>query len=203
MAKFTRGFAGRGQATRDPRLPPGQYDAGPVWPVLTAEVTPKLDTATWTFRVEGLVDQPTTWTWDEIHALTPSTFDGDIHCVTTWSKLGVSFSGVSVDTLLAAARPKSEATYVLAFSHTGYTTNLPLADVTNGQAWVVWDYEGSPLAVAHGGPARLLVPHLYFWKSAKWVAGLRLLDHDEPGFWEQNGYHDRGDPWLEQRYQGD
>ena len=95
------------------------------------------------------------------------------------------------------------ATHVLAFSPTGYTTNLPLADVTDGKAWVAWDYDGAPLAVEHGGPARLLVPHLYFWKSAKWVAGLRVLDHDEPGFWERNGYHDRGDPWLEQRYQGD
>ena len=102
-----------------------------------------------------------------------------------------------------AARPLPTATHVLAFSHTGYTTNLPLADVTGGQAWVVWEYEGAAARREHGGPARLLVPHLYFWKSAKWVAGLRVLDHDEPGFWERNGYHDRGDPWLEQRYQGD
>jgi DMSO/TMAO reductase YedYZ molybdopterin-dependent catalytic subunit len=201
--RFTRGFRGRGQASRDPRLPPGQYDTGSTWPVLTAEATPKLATDTWTFAIEGLVQQPTTWTWEEMHALTPAAFQGDIHCVTTWSKLGVTFSGVSVDTLLAAAQPLPSATHVMAFGHTGYTTNLPLADVTDGKAWVVWDYEGRPLPVEHGGPARLLVPHLYFWKSAKWVAGLRLLDHDEPGFWEQNGYHDRGDPWLEQRYQGD
>ena len=201
--KLTRGFRGRGASERDPRLPPGQYDAGPTWPVLTAEATPRLDTASWTFAVEGLVQNPLKWTWDEIHALPPASFEGDIHCVTTWSKLGVHFSGVSVDTLLGLAEPLSSASFVLAFSHTGYTTNLPLADVTGGKAWVVWDYEGSSLAVDHGGPARLLVPHLYFWKSAKWVAGLRLLDHDEPGFWEVNGYHDRGDPWLEQRYQGD
>jgi DMSO/TMAO reductase YedYZ molybdopterin-dependent catalytic subunit len=200
---FTRGFRGRGQPARDPRLPPGQYDAGPTWPVLTAEPTPNLATASWTFRIEGLVERPTTWTWEEIHRLPPAAFDGDIHCVTTWSKLGVNFSGVSVDTLLAAASPLPSASYVLAFCHTGYTTNLPLADVTAGKAWVVWDYEGRPLPVEHGGPARLLVPHLYFWKSAKWVSGLRLLDHNEPGFWERNGYHDRGDPWLEQRYQGD
>jgi DMSO/TMAO reductase YedYZ molybdopterin-dependent catalytic subunit len=194
---------GRGRAARDPRLPPGQYDTGDEWPVLTAEVTPRLATDTWTFTVEGLVAQPTTWSWAEIHALPPSTYDGDIHCVTTWSKLGVTFSGVSVDTLLAAAEPDPTATHVLAFSHTGYTTNLPLEDVTGGKAWVVWEFGGAPLATDHGGPARLLVPHLYFWKSAKWVAGLRLLDHDEQGFWERNGYHDRGDPWLEQRYQGD
>jgi DMSO/TMAO reductase YedYZ molybdopterin-dependent catalytic subunit len=200
---FTRGFRRRDRGPRDARLPPGQYDVGSDWPVLTAEPTPKLATDTWTFTVEGLVEQPTTWTWDEIHALPPSTFQGDIHCVTTWSKLGVSFGGVSVDTLLALVRPLPSATHVLAVGHTGYTTNLPLADVTDGRAWVAWSYDGRPLPVEHGGPARLLVPHLYFWKSAKWVAGLQLLDHDEQGFWEQNGYHDRGDPWLEQRYQGD
>ena len=199
----TRGFLGRGRAARDPRLPPGQYDVGDGWPVLTAEVTPHLDAAGWTFRVEGLVAKPTTWTWDEIHALEPSSYNGDIHCVTTWSKLGVSFSGVSVDNLLETAGVQPSATHVLAFSHSGYSTSLPLADVTGGKAWVVWEFEGKALPVVHGGPARLLVPHLYFWKSAKWVAGLRVLDHDEPGFWERNGYHHRGDPWLEQRYQGD
>jgi DMSO/TMAO reductase YedYZ molybdopterin-dependent catalytic subunit len=202
MATFTRGFGGRHTA-RDPRLPPGQYDIGDGWPVLTAEATPRLDTATWTFRVEGLVATPVTWGWDELHALAPASYSGAIHCVTTWSKLAISFAGVSVDTLLAAARPLPSATHVMAFSHTGYTTNLPLPDVTGGKAWVVWEADGQPLARDHGGPARLLVPHLYFWKSAKWVAGLRLMDHDEPGFWERNGYHDHGDPWLEQRYQGD
>jgi DMSO/TMAO reductase YedYZ molybdopterin-dependent catalytic subunit len=198
---FTRGFKGR--RARDPRLPPGQYDAGTDWPVLTAEATPNLSTDKWTFEIEGLVEKPVSWTWAEIMALPKSEFMGDIHCVTTWSKLGVRFRGVSVDTLLEAAQPLPSASYVLASSTTGYTTNLPLADVTNGQAWVVWEYDGQPLARDHGGPARLLVPHLYFWKSAKWVSGLKLLDHDEPGFWEQNGYHDRGDPWKEQRYQGD
>ncbi len=203
MARFTRGFGGRARGERDPRLPPGQYDTGSNWPVLTAEVTPRLDTATWTFSIEGLVDRPTTWNWDEIHALPPSAYSGAIHCVTTWSKFDTHFSGVSVDTLLDIAGVQPNATHVLAFAHTAYTTNLPLADVTGGKAWIVWDYEGKPLEPAHGGPARLLVPHLYFWKSAKFIAGLRVLDHDQPGFWEQNGYHDRGDPWLEQRYQGD
>jgi DMSO/TMAO reductase YedYZ molybdopterin-dependent catalytic subunit len=203
MARPTRGFFGRGKAARDPRLPPGQYDAGPVWPVLTAEPTPRIETATWSFRVEGLVQTPTSWTWDQMHALPESTYVGDIHCVTSWSRLGMTFSGVSIDTLLAAATPLPTASFAVAFSHTGYTTNLPLADLTGGQAWVAWAADGQPLSREHGGPARLLVPHLYFWKSAKWVAGLRLLDHDEPGFWEQNGYHNRGDPWLEQRYDGD
>ena len=200
--KITRGFTGR-RGVRDPRLPPGQYDTGESWPVLSAEVTPTLATDTWTFTVDGLVEQPTTWSWDEIHALPESTYSGDIHCVTTWSKLGMEWSGVSVDTLLAVARPLATAAFVLARSHTGYTTNLPLADVTGGKAWVAWEVDGEPLARDHGGPARLLVPHLYFWKSAKWVSGLQLLEHDESGFWERNGYHDRGDPWREQRYQGD
>jgi DMSO/TMAO reductase YedYZ molybdopterin-dependent catalytic subunit len=203
MAGSTRGFIGRRRGERDPRLPPGQYDAGRDWPVLNEEPTPKLDTATWTFRVEGLVAQPLVWTWDEIRALPRSRYAGAVHCVTTWSKFDMNFEGVSVDTLLAAAGPLSQATHVVAFSHTGYTTNLPLDDVREDKAWVAWEVAGQPLPVEHGGPARLLVPHLYFWKSAKWVAGLRLLDHDEPGFWERNGYHDRGDPWLEQRYQGD
>jgi DMSO/TMAO reductase YedYZ molybdopterin-dependent catalytic subunit len=203
MAKFTRGFGGRARSPRDPRLPPGQYDTGRQWPVLTAEVTPDLPTDSWTFTVDGEVEQPTTWTWDEIHALGPSTYQGDIHCVTTWSKFAMTFSGVSVDSLLEIAAPRPSATHVLAFCHTGYTTNLPLADVRGGRAWVAWEVDGRPLPPDHGGPARLLVPHLYFWKSAKFVAGLHVLDHDEPGFWERNGYHDRGDPWLEQRYQGD
>ena len=202
MSRFTRAFTGR-RGPRDPRLPPGQYDTGTSWPVLTAEVTPKLDTADWSFRVEGLVEHPVSWTWDEIHALPPSSYEGDIHCVTTWSKLGMTFSGVSVDTLLEIAKPRPSATHVMAFSHTGYTTNLPIEDVSGGHAWVAWYVDGAPLARDHGGPGRLLVPHLYFWKSAKWVAGLRLMDHDEPGFWEERGYHDRGDPWTEQRYQGD
>jgi DMSO/TMAO reductase YedYZ molybdopterin-dependent catalytic subunit len=202
MAKFTRGFTGR-RAERGPRLPPGQYDAGHTWPVLTAEATPKLATNNWRFTVEGLVEHQTTWTWEQLLALPGSTYEGDIHCVTTWSKLGMTWSGVSVDTLLEVTGPLVAATHVVAWSHTGYTTNLPLADVSGGRAWVAWEVDGQALPREHGGPARLLVPHLYFWKSAKWVAGLRLLDHDEPGFWEQFGYHDRGDPWLEQRYQGD
>jgi len=203
VAGFTRGFTGRPRDDHGGRLPPGQYDAGDAWPVLSAEITPHLSTDSWTFTVDGLVDQMTTWSWDQLQALPHSTYEGDIHCVTTWSKFDMTFTGVSVDLLLAAAGPRPAATHVLARSHTGYTTNLPLADVTDGKAWVVWEVDGRPLPPEHGGPARLLVPHLYFWKSAKWVSGLELLDHDQRGFWEQNGYHDRGDPWLEQRYHGD
>ena len=203
MARFTRGFSGRGALPRDARLPPGQYDVGKNWPVLTAEPTPRLDTESWTFTVEGLVQMPTVWSWDDIRALPGSVFAGDVHCVTSWSKLGITFAGVSVDTLLEAAMPLTAASHVLAYSYTGYSSNFPLADVSGGRAWVVWDVDGQPLPREHGGPARLLVPHLYFWKSAKWIAGLRLLDHDEPGFWEVRGYHNYGDPWLEQRYDGD
>ncbi|GAA2002017.1 sulfite oxidase-like oxidoreductase [Nakamurella flavida] len=203
MTGPTRGFFGRTRTERDPRLPPGQYDTGSGWPVLTAEVTPHLDPQKWTFTIDGLVENPTTWTWDEMHALPQSEYQGDIHCVTTWSKLATSFGGVSLDGLLATARPLPEASFVMATSTTKYTTNLPLADIQDGKAWVAWSHEGKALTREHGGPVRLLVPHLYFWKSAKWVTRLTLMDHDEPGFWERNGYHDRGDPWAEQRYQGD
>jgi DMSO/TMAO reductase YedYZ molybdopterin-dependent catalytic subunit len=145
------------------------------------------------------------WSWDELRALPRETPTVDIHCVTKWSKFDTMWEGVSVDTLLHAARAGgvTEGSFVVAFCDGGYTTNLPLADVAGGKAWVAFGYDGAPLPPEHGGPARLLVPHLYFWKSAKWVRGLRLMQRDEPGFWEQLGYHDRGDPWREQRYQGD
>jgi DMSO/TMAO reductase YedYZ molybdopterin-dependent catalytic subunit len=192
-----------GATERDPRLPPGQYDAGTTFPVLTAEVSPRLRAEDWTLRIDGLVERARTWTWDEIHKLSPSTYNGDIHCVTTWSKLGTSFGGVSVDDLFSEVGVQPAATHVLAWSVTGYTTNLPIEHVTGGRAWIVWEHEGKPLPPEHGGPVRMLVPHLYFWKSAKWIGGIRLMDHDEPGFWEQRGYHMLGDPWLEQRYDGD
>ncbi|HEY8822130.1 MAG TPA: sulfite oxidase-like oxidoreductase [Dermatophilaceae bacterium] len=203
MSGPTRGFLGRRKKERDPRLPPGQYDVGSDFPVLSAEVTPRLETDRWTMSVDGLVRDPQTWSWEGLHRLPESEYRGDIHCVTSWSKLDTSFSGVSVDVLLDAAGPLPEATHVLATSTTGYTTNLPLDHVRGGQAWVAWSHEGKPLPAEHGGPLRLLVPHLYFWKSAKWVTRLTLLNHDEQGFWERNGYHDLGDPWHEQRYQGD
>ena len=199
----TRGFFRRRPEGPAGRLPPGQYDVGGGWPVLTAEATPKVDLDSWTIRVDGLVDRPTTWTWQEVQQLPRSTYTGDIHCVTTWSKFDVAVSGISVDDLLTAAGPKPEAAFVMAHSSTGYTTNLPLSDVTDGKAWIVWEYGGKPLAREHGGPVRMLVPHLYFWKSAKWISRLELMREDQPGFWERNGYHDRGDPWREQRYQGD
>ena len=199
----TRGFFRRRPDGPEGRLPPGQYDVGGGWPVLTAEATPQIQLESWTLRVDGLVEQPTTWTWDTVQQLPKSSYRGDIHCVTTWSKFDVVFGGVTVDSLLGAARPKAEARFVIAHSQTGYTTNLPLADVTDDRAWVAWEYDGRPLTPEHGGPVRLLVPHLYFWKSAKWISRLELTAENQPGFWERNGYHDRGDPWLEQRYEGD
>jgi DMSO/TMAO reductase YedYZ molybdopterin-dependent catalytic subunit len=192
-----------GAGERDARLPPGQYDAGASFPVLTAEVSPRLEAKDFSLRIDGLVEKARTWTWDEIRQVPRSTYDGDIHCVTTWSKLGTSFTGVSVDDLLAEVGVQPSATHVVAWSVTGYTTNLPLEHVTGGKAWIVWEHEGKPLPPQHGGPVRMLVPHLYFWKSAKWIGGIRLLDHDEPGFWEVRGYHALGDPWREQRYDGD
>ena len=201
MSFISRGFKGRPRdKPRDARVPPGQYVVHD-FPVLSAGPTPHPSLDAWTFSIEGEVDTAKRWTWAELRALPSETVTRDIHCVTKWSKLDTTWEGVSVDTLLDGV--ETAADYVMAFCDGGYTTNLPLADVTGARAWVVWDYEGRPLPVEHGGPARLLVPHLYFWKSAKWVTGLQLLDHDQQGFWEQNGYHNRGDPWLEQRYQGD
>jgi DMSO/TMAO reductase YedYZ molybdopterin-dependent catalytic subunit len=202
MSNITRGFLGR-RRQPDRGLPPGQYDAGESWPVLTAEATPTLELDAWTFAIEGLVEQPTSWTWDEIQGLPHTTYEGAIHCVTAWSKFDMRWEGVSLDALLDIAGPLPTATHVVAYSHTGYTTNLRLDDVRHDKAWLADTVDGRPLPREHGGPARLLVPHLYFWKSAKWIAGLRVLDHDERGFWELHGYHDRGDPWLEQRYRGD
>jgi DMSO/TMAO reductase YedYZ molybdopterin-dependent catalytic subunit len=203
MSLSPRSFLGRSHPRSDPRLPPGQYDVKDGFPVLSAEVTPRPVTDDWTLTVDGLVQQERSWSWDALHQLPGSEFHGDIHCVTSWSKLGTSFGGISLDLLLDAADPVPGATSVLATSMTGYTTNLPLSHVRDEQAWVVWTHEGKPLTREHGGPLRLLVPHLYFWKSAKWVTRMTLLDHDRPGFWERNGYHDLGDPWREQRYQGD
>ncbi|MEA2412223.1 MAG: hypothetical protein QOC77_2784 [Thermoleophilaceae bacterium] len=203
MAEFvSRGFTGR-RRTRDEiaaRLPPGQYDEHG-FPVLTAGPAPSVAAEEWRFRIDGMVGNPTEWTRQEFDALPFETVPCDIHCVTKWSKLGTSFGGVSLDLLLEHVGP--DGAYSMAYSYGGYTTNVPLADLTGGKAWVVTEHEGEPLPRAHGGPARLLVPHLYFWKSAKWVAGVRITDHDEPGFWESNGYHIYGDPWKEQRYWSD
>jgi DMSO/TMAO reductase YedYZ molybdopterin-dependent catalytic subunit len=205
MSPISRGFRGRrrepaGEAGQAGRVPPGQY-VTPDFPVLSAGPTPHTPLADWTFSIRQGRETIMSWTWQEIRDLPAEEVTADIHCVTRWSKLDTSWQAVSIDTLLAQV--EHEARYVLAFSDGGYTTNLPVADVTGGRAWVAYGFAGEPLAPEHGGPARLLVPHLYFWKSAKWVRGLELLDKDEPGFWETYGYHMYGDPWREQRYAGD
>jgi DMSO/TMAO reductase YedYZ molybdopterin-dependent catalytic subunit len=201
MAFVSRGFRGRPRRDIDPsRIPPGQHVVDD-FPVLSAGPTPHAPLDEWSFTISGAVGEPVSWPWEEFVALPSETFSVDIHCVTKWSKLGTSWTGVSVDTLLAGV--ETEAKFVTATSAGGYTTNLPLADLRDGRAWVVHTFAGQPLAPEHGGPARLLVPHLYFWKSAKWVRGLTLTVADEPGFWEAAGYHNRGDPWKEQRYWND
>jgi DMSO/TMAO reductase YedYZ molybdopterin-dependent catalytic subunit len=182
------------------KVPPGQYVVDD-FPVLSAGPTPHTPLAQWTFTIDGEVDTPKRWTWEEFQALPRETITTDIHCVTHWSKLGTVWEGVSIDTLLQDV--ETDASYVVAYSDGGYTSNLPLEDVTDGKAWIAFAFDDEPLEPQHGGPARLLVPHLYFWKSAKWVRGLRLLEEDEPGFWEVRGYHNYGDPWKEQRYWGD
>jgi DMSO/TMAO reductase YedYZ molybdopterin-dependent catalytic subunit len=182
------------------RVPPGQY-VTEGWPVLSAGPTPHTPLEEWTFSITRNGQVKRSWTWPEFQALPAEAVTADIHCVTRWTKLDTEWRGVSVDTLLDEAG--YDAPYVMAFCDGGYTTNLPVADVTGGQAWVAFGYGGGPLAAEHGGPARLLVPHLYFWKSAKWVRGLDLRDHDKPGFWERYGYHMYGDPWKQQRYAGD
>ncbi|MFI5709376.1 sulfite oxidase-like oxidoreductase [Kribbella sp. NPDC051620] len=200
---ISRGFHGRRAKADDvltARLPPGQHPTAD-FPVLSAGATPRMPLDQWTFTIRGAVDRPVTWTWAELRALPQETVSADIHCVTKWTKLGTVWTGVSLDTLLAEV--VTSARYVTAYCDGGYTTNLPVADLRGGKAWIVNGYDGAPLAPEHGGPARLLVPHLYFWKSAKWIQGLELRTRDEPGFWEMYGYHNYGDPWKEQRYSGD
>ena len=201
MGIVSRGFRGRRQNVETSgRVPPGQY-ATSDFPVLSAGPTPHTPLSQWSFEITGEVTESRSWTWEEFRTLPSEHFTTDIHCVTKWSKLDTVWEGVSVDVLLEDV--DSDAAYVVAYSDGDYTTDLPLEDVTGGKAWVVFAYDDRPLEPEHGGPARLLVPHLYFWKSAKWVRGLELVSEDQPGFWETNGYHLRGDPWLEQRYWGD
>jgi DMSO/TMAO reductase YedYZ molybdopterin-dependent catalytic subunit len=200
MSFISRGFRGRRPPVDPARVPPGQYVTSD-FPVLSAGPTPHTPPEQWSFTIRGAVDSPRSWTWEEFNALPSQTPKVDIHCVTKWSKLDTVWSGVSIDTLMEGVA--TDAGYVTAFCDGGYTTNMPLKDLTGGRAWIALGFGGEPLESEHGGPARLLVPHLYFWKSAKWVRGLELTIADQPGFWERYGYHDYGDPWREQRYQGD
>lgn len=199
MGIVTPGFRGRRREAA-PDLPPGQYLTHD-FPVLSAGPTPRVRTEDWQLSVVDEAGRRRDWSWADLMAMPQETPTVDIHCVTRWSKLGTTWRGVSLDVLLADV--ETAADFALVSSYGGYTTNLPLEDLLDARAWVVHEYDGEPLHPAHGGPARLLVPHLYLWKSAKWVRGIQLLLQDEPGFWESAGYHDYGDPWREQRYQGD
>jgi DMSO/TMAO reductase YedYZ molybdopterin-dependent catalytic subunit len=201
---ITRGFRSRRQEQipKD-RVPPGQYVTTD-FPVLSAGPTPDLKVANWTLALQAEGSLVGNWDWAQFEALPQTTLKTDIHCVTKWSKLDTTWQGVTFDDLLkAAGLAEPPGLYLMANSHGGYSTNLPVADLVAGKAMIATRYDGLPILPSHGGPARLLVPHLYFWKSAKWVQQLRFMDHDQPGFWESLGYHIYGDPWKEQRYDGD
>ena len=193
------GFVGK-RRTERAALPPGQYVTDD-FPVLSAGPTPAISLNKWTFSLVTETGAMKSWNWAEFRALPSESIHTDIHCVTRWSKLGTHWEGVSIDTLLDGVQ--TSAGFVMAHSYGDYSTNVPLRDLRDGKAWIAFRYDGKDLAPEHGGPARLLVPHLYFWKSAKWVHGLTLMPEDEPGFWEERGYHMYGDPWKEQRYTGE
>lgn len=199
MGPISRGFSGRRTAA-DVKLPPGQYLTND-FPVLSAGPTPRVALDKWEFTIDDGTDILRRWNWKSFRDLPAETITVDIHCVTRWSKLGTTWEGVSLDTLFSDM--KTDAEYALVRSSGDYTTNLPLEDLMNKQAWIAFRFDDDDLSPEHGGPARLLVPHLYLWKSAKWVRGITLMHEDQPGFWESLGYHDYGDPWREQRYQGD
>jgi DMSO/TMAO reductase YedYZ molybdopterin-dependent catalytic subunit len=198
MNIITRGFSSRRRS--DENLPPGQYLTHD-FPVLSAGPTPRVDLATWEFAITNGTGERQTRSWADLMDMPSETFTTDLHCVTKWSKLATMWKGVSLDTLLADVDVVGD--FAMAHSYGGYTTNLPTEDLTDGKAWIAYEFDGEPLPAEHGGPARLLVPHLYLWKSAKWVREIQLLLQDEPGFWESAGYHNYGDPWREQRYWGD
>ncbi|MHC5703615.1 sulfite oxidase-like oxidoreductase [Streptomyces sp. PKU-MA01144] len=199
MPIVSRGFHGRARDARH-KLPPGQYETAD-FPVLSAGPTPAVDPDEWEFTVRTEEGAQHTWNWAQFMALPSDTPTVDLHCVTKWSKFDTEWQGVSLDVLLEDVETSAE--YTLVHSYGDYTTNVPLEDLLDGKAWIAYRHDGEELDPEHGGPARLLVPHLYFWKSAKWVRGIQLLDVEERGFWETIGYHDYGDPWREQRYQGD
>jgi DMSO/TMAO reductase YedYZ molybdopterin-dependent catalytic subunit len=199
MSIVNKSFGGRRtESARE--LPPGQHLTAD-FPVLQAGPTPRIDLDDWRFTIRDELGTEHSWTWAQLQELPRQRLTADIHCVTSWSKLDTGWEGVSLDTLFESIDTAAE--FALIGSYGGYTTNIPVADLLGGKAWIVYGYQGEPLPAAHGGPARLLVPHLYFWKSAKWVRSIELRDSDIPGFWENLGYHNYGDPWREQRYAGD
>lgn len=187
---------------KNDRLPPGQYEERG-FPVLSMGPTPYVDIEKWQLTIDGLVEKPQTWNWNEFKSLPHTNQTKDIHCVTKWSKFDTHWSGVLLDDLMMIVSVLPNATHIVAHSYDGYTTNLPIEDLVNSQAMVATSYNSDPIEDEHGGPARLLVPHLYFWKSAKWLNRIEFVNRDMPGFWERHGYHNYGDPWQEQRYSFD
>ena len=181
------------------RTPPGQVLTRK-WPVLTYGLTPRFDPKTWSFRCFGLLQREVSWTWEEFQALPRTEVTCDIHCVTHWSRLDNRFEGVPIREILKRVDPTPEARYVMVHADPDYTTNLALADLVDDDVLLALRHDGHDLAPEHGGPLRLVVPKLYFWKSAKWLRGFEFLDVNAPGFWELNGYHMRADPWAEERY---
>jgi len=184
---------------RDPRLPPGQVRTDK-WPVLQYGSVPRIELATWDLRIDGLVEHPQRFTWEEFQALPRVHVKSDIHCVTRWSRFDNVWEGVSLTEMLRRAGPKPEARFVIIRAEQGYTTNLPLAELVDEDVLLADKHDGEPLTPEHGWPLRLVVPRRYFWKSAKWVRALELTAADQPGFWERNGYHNEADPWNEERY---
>lgn len=199
----TRGFTGRGRPPGgEGRIPPGQHLVDD-FPVLSAGPAPRVALENWTFSLKVGPRPVKIWNWAEFNALPQTKLTRDIHCVTTWSKLNTLWEGVLIDDILTAAGLTPPTAFTLAHSVDGYSTNVPTEDLVAGRAMVALRYNNELLEPDHGGPARLLVPHLYFWKSAKWVNGLQFTERDEAGFWELRGYHMYGDPWREQRYEND
>jgi DMSO/TMAO reductase YedYZ molybdopterin-dependent catalytic subunit len=194
--KFLTGVTGRSDQDR---LPPGQHLVRD-WPVLDLGRQPDVSRERWRLSVGGMVDRPTTLDWAAFMALPQIESRSDIHCVTTWSRYDNDWTGVSTRDLLASVQPRNEAAFLTLHGYDGYTTNVPLADFAAADALLAHSWQGKPLTRDHGGPVRLIIPHLYFWKSAKWISGIDFLGADKAGFWEVNGYHMRGDPWAEERY---
>ena len=199
MGTISRGFFGR-RTVADVKLPPGQYLTTD-FPVLSAGPTPHIPLGKWEFTIDDGTNILRRWNWESFRELPTENITADLHCVTRWSKLGTHWEGVSLDTILGEI--ETDAEYAMVRSYGDYTTNLPVADLRNKQAWITFRFDDEDLVHEHGGPARLLVPHLYLWKSAKWVRGIRLMQQDQTGFWESLGYHNYGDPWREQRYSSD
>ncbi|MBB4264051.1 MULTISPECIES: sulfite oxidase-like oxidoreductase [unclassified Bradyrhizobium] len=201
-AREGRFLTGKITRPEDQRLPPGQHLTKD-WPVLDLGVVPPVSRERWRLDVYGAIESPVFWTFAEFIAQKQARFTSDIHCVTTWSRYDNEWEGLATRELLAACQPREDARFVTLHSHDGYTTNLALEDFAAEDALLAHSWSGQPLTEEHGGPVRLVVPHLYFWKSAKWLQAIEFLTEDAPGFWEVRGYHNRGDPWAEQRYSDD